>query len=148
MVDSKQKGTTAENNAKKYLIEKTGLKWERIPMSGALDSKHGLKGDLYIPGQDNVYCVEIKHYKDCHITYEILTHKDPQLIKWWEQTIRESGQIGKEPMLIFKHDRSKWFIGVAHSIVNNNIIINKNGHTIYVSLLDDFLKEEKVEWVR
>jgi hypothetical protein len=109
MVDSRQKGRTAEMNAKKELIKLTGLNWERTPMSGALSAVHKLKGDLYVPDAITKYCVEVKHYKDDHLTSKILTSKTPQIRTWWEQTVRESLEIDKEPLLIFKFDRSKWF---------------------------------------
>ena len=112
MVDSREKGARAESQAKDLLRKTTGLDWQRVPGSGALDARHGLKGDLYIPNANNVFCVEVKHYKDDHLDSSILTGKSPQLIDWWEQTLRESAQVGKHPMLLFKHDRSKWFMCV------------------------------------
>jgi len=46
---SKAKGTRAETACCVVLRKYTGWNWERIPLSGALDAKHGLKGDVYIP---------------------------------------------------------------------------------------------------
>ncbi len=36
------------------------LQFERVPMSGALEY---LKGDLYIPNQNNSYCIEVENSK-------------------------------------------------------------------------------------
>ena len=113
MVDSRAKGSTAELKARDVLRKLTGLKWQRIPASGALDPIHGLKGDLYVPNKDNKFCVEVKHYKDDHLTSKVLTAKNPQLIEWWKQALRQGEQVDKQPMLIFKFDRSKWFIALA-----------------------------------
>jgi hypothetical protein len=120
MVDSKQKGARAENAAKDILIKYTKLNWQRIPLSGALDAKHGLKGDLYIPNVNNVFCIEVKHYADDKITSKILTDKESQLQKWWLQTIREADEINKIPLLIFKFDRSKWFVGFNNHAITNS----------------------------
>ena len=72
MVDSRAKGARAESALKKVLVEKTKLKWERIPASGALSEVHQLKGDLYVPGEKNLYCVEVKSYKESAINHLLL----------------------------------------------------------------------------
>ena len=93
MVDSREKGARAEADLVKKLSDHTGLNFKRIPMSGALDASHGLKGDVYIPNSLNIYCIEVKHYKDDHFTSKILTDKTPQLLDWWGQTVREAAQV-------------------------------------------------------
>lgn len=115
MVDSRQKGARAETQAKEKLKSHTGLNWQRVPGSGALDEKHGLKGDLYVPNEKNIYCVEVKHYKDDHLTSKVLTGKNPQLLEWWKQTVRESNQVDRTPFLLFKYDRSKWFVMLEYT---------------------------------
>ena len=110
LVDSRQKGARAEGAIVKLLKEKTKLNWKRVPGSGALHEDHLLKGDVYIPGEHNYWACEVKHYKDCHLTSQILTSKTPQLLEWWEQAVRQGTQTKKKPILFFKHDRSKWFV--------------------------------------
>ena len=149
MVDSRQKGARAEAAAKKVLEEYTKLNWQRTPSSGALDEKHGLKGDLYIPQEKNIYCIEVKHYKEDHLTSKILTDKSPKFLEWWEQTEREAKQVKREPLLIFKHDRSKWFVARYkrhdedwqdyEALQYNDIIISK---------LEDWLLWEEPEFIR
>lgn len=150
MVDVRQKGATAETKARDELRRLTGLKWERVPGSGALDAKHGLKGDLYVPNEGNLYCVEIKHYKDCHIDHSLISGKSPQLIKWWEQTIRESGEVGKEPLLIFKHDRSQWYCGFKDmpAADYNYVFINKDGHEFYIAMLTDYIINNSPKFIK
>lgn len=110
MVDSRQKGARAETNAKDILVKYTGHNWKRVPGSGALSADHMLKGDLYIPEVKNKYCVEVKHYKDDQFTTKIFTSKEPALFGWWKQANRQATQVKKIPLLIFKHDRSKFFV--------------------------------------
>jgi len=108
-VDPRAKGARAETLIRDQLRALTGLMWERVPSSGALDPKHGLKGDLYVPNEKNLYAVEVKHYEEDHLTSAILTGKSPQFLEWWEQAVRQGKQVDKWPLLIFKHDRSKVF---------------------------------------
>lgn len=148
-IDVRQKGATAETNAKKELILATGLKWERVPGSGALDPKHGLKGDLYVPNANNNYCVEVKHYKDCHIDHSLISGKSPQLLEWWKQTVRQGLQVDKKPLLIFKHDRSKFYCAFMEEPYSdmNYILVSSGEYMLHISLLSDFLKYNKPEFV-
>ena len=145
MVDSRAKGATAETKVRDELRKYTGLKWERVPGSGALDAKHGLKGDLYLVGIPNTYCVEVKHYKDDHLNTSLFTGKNPQLLEWWQQTIRESAQIDREPLLIFKHDRSKLFVAFKEfpGADYNYIFVSVNGYEFYISTLEEWITNER-----
>lgn len=138
---SKDKGTRAENTARDILRKYTGLQWERTPLSGALDPKHGIKADLYVPNKNNRYCIEVKHYADDHLTSKILTSKNPQLIEWWEQTLRESKQVSKLPLLIFKFDRSKLFVAYQDFPPDSLAFlgVHTDNHDFYVSMLEDLL---------
>ena len=149
MIDSRVKGRNAELKCRDELRKLTGLMWERTPMSGALDAKHMLKGDVYVPQVNTKYCVEVKHYADDHISTKLLTTKSV-FYDWWKQTVREAKQMNKEPLLIFKHNRSKWFCAftsedVYFSIIDSdckNLIINPGD--ICICLLTDFCKYEEL----
>lgn len=149
MVDSRAKGARAETAIRDRLRELTGLQWERVPSSGALDAKHGLKGDLYIPNEKNYYVVECKHYAEDHLTSNILTDKSPQLLVFWEQAMRQGRQVDKIPLLIFKHDRSKIFVAfeAIPSASYRYFFISANGYEFYVALLDDWLINEVPEFI-
>lgn len=149
MVDSRDKGARAEAQAKALLKEKTGLKWERTPGSGALNEKHGLKGDLYIPNSRNNYCVEVKHYKEEQFNTSLFTGKNPQLIDWWEQAVRQGKQVQRKPLLLFKHDRSKWFVAFEDMPTHNYryAFINIEPYEFYVATLEDYLTLEKPKFV-
>ena len=161
-IDSRAKGRTAETKARDELRKATGLKWERTPGSGALDEKHGLKGDLYIPQEKNKFCVEVKHYKDDHLNSKILYVKDPQIFVWWEQTVRQGVQTHREPLLLFKYDRSKWFCGWSPSLlqvdakdkyknITRYMLVrdNKTSTGLVLCLLEDFTKwkSEPQDWI-
>ena len=111
MVDSRQKGARGETIIRDKLRSLTRLNWERIPGSGALDEKHGLKGDLYVPNEKNLFCIEVKSYKDDPINSKTVFNKS-EIKKWWEQAVRQGKQVDREPMLIYKFNRSKPYVCV------------------------------------
>lgn len=149
---SKEKGSRAETQAKDLLKQYTGLKWERTPLSGALDAKHGLKSDLYVPKEKNLYAVEVKHYKDTYLDYSVLTSKNSTLIEWWKQTLREALQNDSKPLLIFKHDRSKFFVGFMDEPSDFDkyrwLLINHEEGIFYVALLEEWLQHEKPQFIK
>lgn len=150
MVDVRAKGAKAETDIKNALKKLTGLGWERTPGSGALNEKHGLKGDLYIPNKENIFCVECKHYEEDHLTSSILTSKNPQLLEWWEQTVRQAKQVSRLPLLIFKHNRSKLFVAYSEYPSNSYryIFIDSLGYEVYVSVLEDWITYEKPKFIK
>jgi Holliday junction resolvase len=142
---SRDKGARAETVVRDALRKLTGLNFERVPGSGALDEKHFLKGDLYLPNLPNVFCIEVKHYKDDTLDSKILSGKNPQLIEFWKQTTRQALQVKRLPLLIFKHDRSKLFVGyeaLPSTDEYNHVFISCNGYEFFVSLLEDWIKYE------
>ena len=147
MVDPRAKGARGETQVRDALKAATGLKWERTPGSGALDPKHNLKGDLYVVNCDNAFCVEVKNYEEDHLTSKLLTAKDPQLLEWWNQAIRQAGQVNKKPLLVFKFNRSKIFVAFADMPTGHYKRLTINDE-IFVALLDDWLKHEKPRFVK
>jgi Holliday junction resolvase len=152
MVDSRNKGYRAEAQLKKFLTHNTKEKWERIPASGALSAVHGLKGDLYIPNKDNAYCVEVKSYKESAINHNLVAGVGKPLVDWIEQSLRQGKQVDKKPLLIFKHDRSKWFVcdWVEPANLGRWMVYNYDPEElpVYIALLTDWLEEEDIKWVK
>jgi Holliday junction resolvase len=147
---SKAKGSRAELDLRNLLRKHTGLAWERTPLSGALDKVHCLSGDLYIPRENNKYTVEVKHYKDSAINHLLLCSDTPILKTWWAQCQREAKENKNLPLLIFKHDRSKWF--VATNVLNDKdnyskILIDRDDLVLEISLLEEWLVATKPEFV-
>ncbi len=149
MVTSNTKGAYGETVFRDKLRILTGLQWERVPSSGALDPKHGLKGDLYIVGKDNVYAVEVKNYEEDHFTSKVLSAANAQLIQFWEQAVRQGKQVNKKPLLLFKFARSKLF--VAYEDLPNNcdhVFISVKGYSFYVSIMEKWLENEKPNFIK
>lgn len=146
MVTSNDKGARGETVIRDKLRLLTGLQFERVPSSGALDPKHGLKGDLYIPNQSNLYAIECKNYEEDHLTSKVLTSVDSQLHKFWAQAVRQGVQVNKKPLLLFKFTRSKIF--VAYNEIPNNVdhvYISKGD--FFVSMMEDWIRQEKPKFI-
>jgi len=149
MVDSRAKGARTETVVRDALKKHTGLGWERVPGSGALDPKHQLKADLYVPGRTNLYAVEVKGYAEDHISSALLTGKNPQLIEFWKQSVRQGQQVNKKPLLAFKFDRSKIFVAFLDMPTTNYryLFVSIDEHEFYISLLEDWLVNEQPKFV-
>lgn len=149
---SKEKGSRAESLAKELLRKVTGLKFERTPLSGALDAKHGLKSDIYVPKEKNLFSIEVKHYSDTYLDYSILTSKNSTLMAWWSQTKREAMQNENKPLLVYKHDRSKFFVGFEDEPTNLDayrwLLINHEEGIFYTALLEDWLVNENPKFIK
>lgn len=148
-IDPRAKGARAETLIRDQLRKLTGLQFERVPASGALDPKHGLKGDLYLVGEKNAYCIEVKSYAESHIDHLLVSGKNHQLIKWVMQAIRQGDQVGKKPLLIFKHDRSPIYCAFMDmpEFSEPFIYVAREGYEFYISLLDDFINNNKPEFI-
>ena len=85
MVDSRSKGARGEYLVRDMLREHSDLQFERVPNSGALEY---LKGDLYVPHEKNIFCIEVKNYAESPLSDRIFTQKKTNnLIKWWKKLI-------------------------------------------------------------
>jgi len=140
MVDSRAKGAAGERQVRDVLRSRTGLAWQRVPHSGALEY---MKGDLFVPNVHNNYCVEVKFYKDSHFNDKILTNKTNEFISWWEQTTSQAKKQGGKPVLFFKYNRSKIFVATKDKpeSVKNYMYVNQL--ECYVMEMVNWLVHEK-----
>ena len=149
---SKNKGTRAETQVRELLRKLTGLPFERTPLSGALDAKHGLKSDVYVPKEKNLFSIEVKHYKDTYLDYSVLTSSNSVLIGWWKQTKREARENGNKPLLVYKHDRSKVFVAFEDEPAEPDLyrwmLINHEDCMFYTAVLEDWYRAEKPQFIK
>tara|TARA_R110000744_G_scaffold96058_5_gene185527 strand:+ start:2586 stop:3032 length:447 start_codon:yes stop_codon:yes gene_type:complete len=145
MVDSRAKGARGEYIVRDMLRDATGLKFERVPASGALEY---LKGDLYVPNQRNHFCIEVKNYKDSALTDRIFTQpKTNNLIRWWKKVVIQAAGGDQKPMLFFKYDRSKVFVCTEQEPINTTQYLYIAFLNCYVLLAEEWLESETVEWI-
>jgi len=144
MVDSRAKGARGEYLVRDMLREYTNLKFERVPASGALEY---LKGDLYVPNEKNRFCIEVKNYADSPLTDKIFTQeKTNNIVRWWTKVQAQAEQGSQEPLLFFKYNRSKVFV-VTKILPEKTKYFFISWLKCYIILADDWLKEEKIEFI-
>lgn len=145
MVDSRDKGARGELIVRDLLRTKTGLPFERVPMSGALSY---LKGDLYVPNKNNRFCIEVKFYEESALNDKILTNKSNNLIKWWDKICLQAENQKQDPLLFFKYNRSKIFVATKElpTIVKNYLYIGSL--SCYTMLSEDWLDNESPIFLR
>ena len=146
MVDSRAKGARGEYLVRDLLRESTGLQFERVPASGALEY---LKGDLYVPHAKNRFCIEVKNYESSPLNDKIFTApRTNNLIKWWKKVVQQAEGGNQEPLLFFKYNRSTVFV------VTSDKPLSSSSQYMYISWLEcyimvatEWLTEEKPEFV-
>ena len=144
MVDSRAKGARGEYLVRDMLRVHTGLKFERVPASGALEY---LKGDLYVPNCRNHFCIEVKNYKESPLTDKLFTQpKTNNLIQWWNKIIIQAKGGNQKPLLFFRYDRSKVFVCTEELPRNTGHYICIRFLNSYVMLAEEWLKNEEIEF--
>jgi len=141
MVDSRAKGARGEYLVRDMLREATGLKFERVPASGALEY---LKGDIYVPNNKNIYCIEVKNYADSPLTDKIFTAtKTNNLIRWWKKVVQQAYNGEQKPLLFFKYNRSKVFVVTEVKPSNKTDYMYISFLKCYICLADEWLEVEQ-----
>jgi Holliday junction resolvase len=141
MVDSRAKGARGEYLVRDMLREATGLKFERVPASGALEY---LKGDIYVPNNKNLYCIEVKNYADSPLTDKIFTaSKTNNLIRWWKKVVQQAYNGEQKPLLFFKYNRSKVFVVTEVEPSNKTDYMYISFLKCYICLADEWLEVEQ-----
>ena len=140
--NSKIKGSAYEAKIKRYLNSHFDIEFERMPLSGSIEY---LKGDIWTPHDTAAwpYCIECKHYKDIQWN-NLLTAKTTDLLNFWRQAVREAEVMRKDPLLIFRWNRSKDFVGWSDDVeVDHYVEIKSFGCHFKVTQLDDWVKAVK-----
>lgn len=143
-VNPRQKGAACETVVRDLLIKHTGLEFERVPGSGA----GKIKGDVHIPNKNDRYCIEIKHYADSHFNDKVFTSKTNNITLWWTKLKKQAKETGKEPLLIFKYNRSKFFVCMDKKPANSDNYVDIRFLNCYTMLLDEWLKKENIAWLK
>lgn len=139
---NKAKGSAYEQKVATRLTKEFGVEFRRVPLSGSIDY---LKGDIWTP-HDTAwwpYAIECKHYKDIEWN-NLLTSKTTDMLQFWRQAVREAEVMNKKPLLIFRWNRSKDFVGFDDDTeVLSYIEVKSFGCNFKVCLLDDWLEVVK-----
>ena len=124
----------------------TGLQFERVPSSGALEY---LKGDLYVPNEKNRFCIEVKNYSESPLSDKIFTAKKTNnLIRWWKKVQVQAEGGGQEPLLFFKYNRSPVFVVTNLQPKNSTEWMFIQFLNCFILLADTWLENETVEFLK
>ena len=146
MVDSRAKGARGEYLVRDMLREHSNLQFERVPNSGALEY---LKGDLYIPHEKNIYCIEVKNYAESPLSDRIFTQKKTNnLIKWWKKLIIQAEGGNQTPLLFFKYNRSPIYVvtDLRPDVTDEYLYIRFLN--CYILLAEEWLEKEKPRFLQ
>lgn len=144
-INPKAKGNRGETIIRDKLRELTGLKFERVPASGALPF---LKGDLFVPNENCTFCIECKNYEDSFINDTLLTNKSNKIIEWWTKLELDAAVSGQKKLLIVKYNRSKIFIVTDIKPSNTNNYLHFKREDIYILLLEEWVKTESIKFIK
>lgn len=116
---SKRKGNTGERAVAKLLSNWWGSEFTRTPSSGGFATQKFREnwnaiGDVVTPA-DFPFVVEVKNVKSWNLS-DLLTSKVSILTKYWKQVNDEVGDLPKYPMLVFKKNRSEWFVMIDMAV--------------------------------
>lgn len=139
-INARQKGKVGEALVKKFLEDKTGLIFSYTPGSGI----GKIKGDLFIEGCKNVFCIEVKNYAEPPNLSSALINKSNDFVGWWTKLQKQSGPL--RPLLIFKYNRSKLFIATDIKPVNSNIYIDLPWLNCYI-VDSEWIEREPIQWL-
>lgn len=141
-----EKGSRFEYLCRDMLTAKTGVKWDRVPQSGA----GVIKGDLFCLTNHYYHAFECKSFADSVIMENLLTAKSNNIYSWREQARREALQMGRLPAILFKKDRGKPMIGIAEQIEEVDhfrlyTTITGELVDIHIYLFEDWLAHKQVK---
>ncbi len=146
MVDSRAKGTRGENLVKDLLIKHTKLPWIRTPLSGALDSKYGMKGDLMLgEGLRCAFCIEVKNYEESPFSDKIL-HNKSKIDEWWDKLVIQADEQHQSPLLFYRYNRSKIFVITEQKPSKLKKYLYIPWQACYIMIAEDWLEREKIKW--
>ena len=144
MVDSRAKGQRGEYLVRDLLRTYTTLPFERVPTSGALAY---LKGDLYVPNKENIFCIEVKNYEKSPLSDKVFTNKVNYLTSWWTKLCDQAEGRQQKPLLFFKYSRSKVFV-VTDIMPDKTKYMHISWLNCFVMLAEEWLTQEEIYFLK
>ena len=142
MVNSRQKGSKAEQQIAHLLGINSGETFTQTPGSGS----GKIKGDLYVKDKHNIFMIEVKHYRDMAFNQKIFTQKNNNFVKWWTKAIAQAEQMQQEPLLFMKQNYSQWYVTTTREPKKEKRYMYINWLGAYILLADKWLENEELEF--
>jgi len=109
MVNSRQKGNRAELLVIDMLARHTQLPFQQTPGSGS----GKIKGDIYLMHHSNVFCIEVKFYKDDAISTKVFKNQSNNFVQWWAKLVKQAEDMKLKPLLFFKANHAQFFVATT-----------------------------------
>lgn len=141
MVQSKRKGNRFELKVSKWFTRWSGFKFERVPMSGAWHSNRDATSDITCVDPKHQYkcilSVECKSYKDIKFEHVLLGNKSCDILKFWDQAIKDASRSHKIPILCMRYNsmpREEFFfvISASHLVLAFSSLMSCNYLTLNI----------------
>lgn len=161
-INSRDKGARGEGQICALLKTWWSSDFARTPSSGGFKTKKfredwNAEGDIVTPDETFAFSVEVKWQEEWTLDH-VLTSPKSKLWDWWEQAKRETSD-GRHTMLVFKRNRSPWFVMMNETYLNSPYqidfikgsrirVTDRQGDSAYIRLFDELLKEPKDQWVK
>jgi len=142
MVNPRQKGQRGENQVISLLGRLTEEKWEQVPGTGC----GKIKGDLRVPDKHNIFCIEVKFYKNVGFDSKIYTQKSNNLFKWWSKLCRQAKDMEQEPLLIFRENHGKFFVATTRKPKNTIRYMHIAWLGAYILIAEHWLEKEEIKF--
>ena len=142
MVNSRQKGSRAEQQIAHLLGINSGETFTQTPGSGS----GKIKGDLYVKDKHNIFMIEVKSYRDMAFNQKIFTQKNNNFVKWWTKAIAQAEQMQQEPLLFMKQNYSQWYVTTTREPKKEKRYMYINWLGAYILLADKWLENEELEF--
>ena len=142
MVNSRQKGSRAEQQIAHLLGINSGETFTQTPGSGS----GKIKGDLYVKDKHNIFMIEVKHYRDMAFNQKIFTQKNNNFVKWRTKAIAQAEQMQQEPLLFMKQNYSQWYVTTTREPKKEKRYMYINWLGAYILLADKWLENEELEF--
>lgn len=145
MVDSRAKGSRGEYLVRDMLRGASGLKFERVPSSGALAY---LKGDLYVPDEKNLFCIEVKNYETSPISDKMLINKSNLVVCWWNKINAQAALKEQKPLLFIKYNRAPVFVVTRQMPEETDMYMFLPWLDCFILEAKEWLDKEEIKWVQ
>ena len=142
MVSPRQKGIRGEQQVLSMLNRLTEEEWTTTPGSGS----GKIKGDLQVIGKYNLFCVEVKFYKDCGFNSKIYTQKSNNIYKWWSKLCKQAKDMKQEPLLIFRENHGKFFVATTRKPKNTLRYMHIAWLGAYILIAEHWLEKEEIQF--
>ena len=142
MVSPRQKGIRGEQQVLSILNRLTEEEWTTTPGSGS----GKIKGDLQVIGKYNLFCVEVKFYKDCGFNSMIYTQKSNNIYKWWSKLCKQAKDMKQEPLLIFRENHGKFFVATTRKPENTLRYMHIAWLGAYILIAEHWLEKEEIQF--